>query len=139
MTPEDLDIMARTLWGEARGEPLAGKVAIAHVINNRFKKPGWWSRNPDQIQDDTISAVCRDPYQFSCWNDNDPNKSKLLAVKDTDTAFRDCLLATAGVLSGNFYDPTNGANHYHTKSVAPKWAAGQTPVAYVGNHIFYRL
>jgi len=139
MTPEDLNIMARTIWGEARGEGLAGKVAVAWVIYNRFKKPGWWSRHKDDVPDDTLAAVCKDPYQFSCWLESDPNRAKLLAVKDTDPAFRDCLLAVAGVLSGNFYDPTNGSNHYHTKGIGPKWAEGQTPVAYVGNHVFYRI
>ena len=34
----DIDILARTLWGEARGEPELGRVAVAHVVR-QYKTP----------------------------------------------------------------------------------------------------
>lgn len=139
MTPADLDIVARTIWGEARGESLEGKIAVGWIIRNRADNPKWWSRNPDDIPDDTPAAVCRDPAQFSCWLESDPNRAKLLAVTVTDAAFRECLMVTAGVLSGNMADPTGGANHYHAMSVAPRWAVGRQPDARVGNHLFYKI
>jgi len=44
-TEKDRNILARTLWGEARGESLAGQVAVACVIRNRVndaKDRSWW-------------------------------------------------------------------------------------------------
>ena len=40
-----LDTLARTLWGEARGEGRAGMQAVANVIRNRAARPGWWGRS----------------------------------------------------------------------------------------------
>ena len=131
MTPDDLDVMARTLWGEARGEALEGKIAVAWVIRNRADHPGWWGHG--------IAEVCRAPWQFSAWNADDPNRAKLIGVTARDDMFRDCLMVAAGVLSNNFPDPTGGANHYHAKGVSPNWVAGAAPVLRLRNHAFYKL
>ena len=42
----DLDIMALTVWAEARGEPVDGQRAVAWVLRNRAAKPGWWRPPP---------------------------------------------------------------------------------------------
>lgn len=138
---QDMEIMARTIWGEARGEEFAGKVAVGWVIRNRFEKPGWWTRNKDDIPDDTIAAACRDPWQFSCWNDKDPNRPALEAINISNTPFRECLLAVSGVLTGLCPDPTGRANHYKTSTLAwPKdWGDERDPVSIIGRHSFYRL
>lgn len=131
MTPADLDTMARTLYGEARGESMLGKIAVAWVIKNRADHPGWWGTG--------ITGVCKAPYQFSCWLEGDPNRMKLLNVRVTDDAFRECLMVTAAVLSDNFPDPTGSATHYHTDGISPKWAAGKTPNVKIGAHLFFTL
>lgn len=125
------DTVARTLWGEARGEGVAGMVAVACVILNRAKRPRWWGSNVEQ--------VCRKPYQFSCWLEDDPNRAKLLAVTEADPAFRQALLIADEVVSGRLKDVTNGADHYHTRGVAPVWSKGKTPCAEIGVHRFFRL
>ena len=43
MQKNDLDILARTLYGEARGEGTEGMEAVANVIMNRYRKPKWYS------------------------------------------------------------------------------------------------
>jgi N-acetylmuramoyl-L-alanine amidase len=138
----DLDTMARTLWAEARGEGREGMEAVAAVIMNRYAKPCWWSRQKgDGIPDDTIQAVCRDPWQFSCWNRNDPNLPKLLAVDIRDPAFRLALDVAAEAMSGQLQDPTGGAHHYKvTKLAWPKdWGPERAEADYVcGAHSFYR-
>ena len=131
MTPDDLDVMARTIWGEARGEPLEGKVAVAWVIKNRADHPGWWGHG--------VANVCRQPWQFSCWNADDPNRAKLIGVTARDEMFRESLMAAAGVLSGNLPDPTGGANHYHARGIAPNWAAGEVPTVRLRHHLFYKI
>ena len=37
-----LDLLARTVWGEARGECFRGKLAVAWVARNRAEHPRWW-------------------------------------------------------------------------------------------------
>lgn len=140
MTPEDIDIAARTVWGEGRGERLDGKIAIAWVIKNRVEmdihndgKPDWWGEG--------IAAVCKKRGQFSCWLKSDPNLKKLEAVTFTDGPFQFCLLAVAAVFSGNVPDPTHGATHYKVSALAwPKdWGPKKDPLVTLGNHSFYKL
>jgi len=134
----EIDVMARTIYGEARSESQEGMEAVAHVILNRVrhaKSRGghfWWGHD--------IVTVCQKPYQFSCWNPGDPNRPKLMQVEESDPHFATCLRiarrAVHGVLGA---DITNGADHYHTTAVAPKWSVGQTPVSQFGMHVFFRL
>ena len=137
ITAKELDVLSRTIWGEARGEPLLGKIAVAYVIYNRVtmdlhgaSKPDWWGEG--------VIGVCQNPAQFSCWNEHDNNRAKMLAVSADDDAAKECLYVALGVWLGHLSDPTAGATHYHAISVAPAWAkdkAGQQ----IGNHVFYRL
>lgn len=131
-----VDVLARTLWGEARGEGDKGMEAVACVILNRVKVTQergkfWWGEN--------IIQVCQKPYQFSCWNRADANFRKLQAVDERDiyyaTALRIARRAVAQVLG----DITNGATHYHEQSIMPYWAKGESPCAKIGRHVFYRI
>ena len=122
----DLWVTAQTIWGEARGEPIAGQRAVAHVIRNRCLKR---TMNPAQ--------VCLQAQQFSCWNFDDPNHDKLLTVDLLDPAFRRALCVAIDILSGLRPDPTYGATHYHALQITPYWAEGKTPCFRVGNHLFY--
>lgn len=65
ISPSALDTLTKTIWGEARGEGREGMIAVAWVILNRASIGGWWGNS--------IETVCLKPWQFSCWNANDPN------------------------------------------------------------------
>jgi spore germination cell wall hydrolase CwlJ-like protein len=130
------DILARTIWGEARGETLNGKEAVANVILNRFKlaqRRGsfWWGN--------TIEEICQKPMQFSCWNHNDPNYPKLIAVTEADQQFAICQRIARRALSGVLPDHTFDADHYHEASIHPNWSEGRVPTATIGHHVFYQL
>lgn len=126
-----IDVLARTLWGEARGEPAEGKIAVAWVICNRVAKPRWWGRD--------VISVCRKPWQFSCWNENDPNRTKLLAVTPATESFLRCIARAAGVLAGIYTDPTGGATHYLNPHLAdPDWDDGMIVTARIGRHVFFK-
>jgi spore germination cell wall hydrolase CwlJ-like protein len=126
----DLDTLARTIWGEARGEGVAGMTAVACVIANRVKRPGWWGRGWE--------GVCRKAWQFSCWNPLDPNREKLASVGTTDTQFRIAWDIATRAINGTLADTTGGADHYHEKSVRPDWVDTYRRTAIIGNHVFYR-
>ena len=132
----EIDVMARTLWGEARSEGQQGMEAVAMVILNRAgvaKRKGgfWWGSN--------IIQVCQKPFQFSCWNKADPNFKKLTAVTESDIHFVTALRVSRRAVLGMIKDKTNGATHYHTIDILPFWAKGQKPTTRIGRHIFYKL
>lgn len=131
-----IDTLARTLWGEARGEGPKGMEAVASVILNRVQvaeaKGGyWWGKD--------IISVCQKPYQFSCWNRSDPNYKQLVAVTEKDIHFATAARIARRAVAGTLKDTTGGADHYHATSITPDWAAGQKPTAMIGHHIFYKL
>ena len=136
-TDKAIDVLARTIWGEARGEPLRGQEAVAHVVLNRrnvARSRGrfWWG--------DDVIEICQKPYQFSCWLADDPNLPKLLEADADDPIFASCLrLARRAVNGALSDDPTDGATHYHARQILPNWAEGRAPLAEIGNHIFYRV
>lgn len=132
----EADVLARTLWGEARGEGTQGMEAVSCVVLNRVKIAGekgkyWWGN--------TIIQVCQKPYQFSCWNRSDPSFRKLQEVDETDLYFATALRVARRAIAGTLSDKTRGATHYHADTVSPYWARGQTPTATIGHHIFYCL
>lgn len=130
----DLDALVRTLFGEARGEPEAGQLAVAWVIRNRVEWPGaphWWGS--------TIGDVCRKAYQFSCWNENDPNCSLVQTLKPGTPEYDDLKRVASWVLEGNADDPTGHASHYERVGAGAAWAKGREFNTIIGNHAFYSI
>ena len=128
---DDLSVMARTVFGEARGEPQEGRLAVAHVILNRVRARGWWGAG--------VSEVCLKRWQFSCWNPGDPNRPRLFHIELDDRDLLGCVRACVEALSGAA-DPTGGATHYHAANLAtpPRWARGRLPDVVIGRHAFFR-
>lgn len=127
---KEIDVLARTIWGEARGEGQRGMQAVANVIMNRVNALSWFGN--------TVESVCKKPYQFSCWNANDPNASQCLRVSDTDAAFRQCLNIAKLAVDGRLADITGNADHYHAVGVNPSWAKTYRFTVQIGNHKFYK-
>ena len=130
-------ILAKTIYGEARGEyhrvdaGLMGLIAVGNVVMNRVQKGGWFGR--------TITEVCQKPYQFSCWLRNDPNAAMIAKVTEDDQLYRICLMVSENVMEGLWPDLVKGADHYHAVGIKPAWSVGSQVVARIGNHVFYRL
>jgi N-acetylmuramoyl-L-alanine amidase len=104
---------------------------VSEVIYNR-------AITQSRIYGATVEAVCRKPFQFSCWNDNDPNRTKLLAVNGSDGQFQICLQIAKQVTNGEITHFTKGARHYFDKRIpTPSWASGHTPSAEIRNHVFF--
>lgn len=131
---EDVLILARTVYGEARGENDKGRRAVAHTIINR-----WKSRSGQFRRDDTLATACLRHRQFSAWDAGTPaqsrNLDRMLMTGPNDRVFRACMAAALEAL--NEPDFTVGAKHYHTLSISPAWAKGHKPCFVTGNHAFY--
>jgi spore germination cell wall hydrolase CwlJ-like protein len=130
----DAHWMALTMWGEGRGEGEAGMRAIGHVIRNR-----WQAKRHGAYVTDTVSAA----WQFSAWNQGDPNRARMLDIDGLRFGSRDHQLwltakrLATDILAGRSADPTGGALFYHTTGVQPAWSRGVMPVAQVGSHLFF--
>ena len=134
---DELDLVTATIFGEARGEPIEGKVAVGCVIRNRVLDPRWPL---------TYKEVVLQPKQFSCWNNYDSNYgSTLRATVPTlswqDMAWQECRLVAHGIIYDRLMDNTKGSNHYHSSKIAklPKWAEGSEVMKQYGGHLFYKL
>jgi uncharacterized protein (TIGR02594 family) len=130
----DQIILARTIYGEARGEQADGKAAVASVVLNRAKIGGWYGHS--------IEEVCLKRKQFSCWNANDPNRAiiKDMEAHEGDQTFDRCFDLSAQAILGQLDDKTGGATHFHADTMRrfPDWAKGATRTAHIGHHIFYK-
>lgn len=112
----DLNLLARCVYAEARGEPYTGQVAIAAVVLNRVKSSSF---------PNTISGVIYQPYAFTAVNDGQinltPNSSAYKAAQDA--------------LNG--WDPTYGCLYYYNpKTATSSWIWSRKTVVTIGNHNF---
>ena len=136
----DIDVVARTIFGEARGEyyrpdgGISALISVANVMRNRVEGSKRFGK--------TYQEVCRKPYQFSCWNPRDPNALLVARIqRGEDRLFDICLKVAENVIDGVWPDITSGANHYHASWMKsyPAWAVGTVPSYRCGQHIFYKL
>lgn len=130
MTQSQDVYLAKTIWGEARGEGLRGMQAVANVVMNRVNAASWYGAS--------IKDVVLKPQQFSCWNANDPNRAKIDKLSIEDLAASGALNVARQVISGQLKDITGGATNYHATSVNPAWAEKMTKTVQIGNHVFYK-
>jgi N-acetylmuramoyl-L-alanine amidase len=141
----ETQILTLTLWGETRGEPVEGKVAVGCVIRNRVETGRWG---------DSYAKVCLAAYQFSCWRKEGgaSNHKDVMAMADIlssgrevhDLALRECGYIAHGIIAGWLQDRTRGATHYYAPEAMvpmgkiPAWAINLSPCATVGDHLFFK-
>ena len=138
LSPTEIDTLARTIYGEARGESLLVQCAVAWVVCNRVSaarlKPGqyrWWG--------DSVAGVCLKRWQFSCWNEADPNLPRIRAARIGEPVFDRCYASALLVTGGSILDPTDQSTHYHDDSISMPgdWQA-MTRTVRIGPMHFFR-
>lgn len=114
----DLYLMARAVYGEARGESYTGKVAVAAVILNRVKSADF---------PDTIAGVIYQPWAFTAVHDGQINMG-------TD---EECIKACRDAMNG--WDPTYGCIYYYNPATATnQWIRSRPIIVTIGKHVFCR-
>lgn len=125
--------LAIGVYMEARGEPYAGKLAVAYTKMNRITDPRW----PNTIED-----VIFQPHQFSWTEPGDPNRMKLDEISWDDPVFDECYKSAVSAYYTLQDDPSKGANHYlnrHILKILPSWYDSTKITAIIGNHEFLKL
>ena len=119
----DWTCLTEALYFEARGESIKGQVAVAEVILNRVDSP----RYPD-----SVCGVVNQGCQFSYTCDGHSE-----AMHESGAEAQVGKIA-AVMLEGAPRELTDGATHYHTVAVNPRWASAFPMTAQIGVHRFYR-
>ena len=115
---DSVQLLARCVNGEARGEPYAGQVAVAAVILNRVEHPSF---------PDTLSGVIYQPGAFTAVNDGQIN----VPIDPASTVYQACQDAMNG------WDPSNGAIYYYNPAkTTNQWIYSREVIGKIGNHLF---
>lgn len=112
----DVNLLARVISAEARGESYTGQVAVGAVILNRIESPSF---------PNTIAGVIYQPGAFTCLNDGQFNQP---VVDSAKRAAQDAI---------NGWDPTNGAIYYYNpKTAVSQWIRTRPIMLRIGEHVF---
>lgn len=116
LTENDIQLMANAVYGEARGEPFEGQVAVAAVILNRINHPDF---------PNTVYGVIFEPRAFTAVADGQiyltPNENAKKAVREAI----------------NGWDPTLGCIYYFNPDTATSaWIWTRQQMMTIGKHIF---
>jgi Cell Wall Hydrolase len=144
----DVDVMTRTVIGEAAREGEAGKLAVIHVMLNRARKNvSWYGGN-------TVSSVALHKsvsirgerrittWQFEPWMSR---RDYLWTISRESPLYKHSRRLVLCALNGDVGcdDPTDGATHFLEPNIVrlrsgtlPKWASNNG--IRIGNHVFFK-
>lgn len=137
---DDIEALTLTVWGESRGEDIAGKIAVAMVVRNRLRQHYRGAK--------TYVDVCLAHLQFSAWSQEVTamQKEQELLTGDpqlkhvNDPTLRICWEVARATIAGTLADNTGNANHYFSVIITPPtWAQQQFCTAEIGKHRFYNI
>ncbi len=133
----DLQALTLTIWGEARSEPIEGKIAVAMVIRNRVLAHYGGAQ--------TYTDVCLARAQFSAWTEEAKQMDDAeieLSGGHADPVLSLCEEIARATIAGLLADNTGNANHYVTTLLLhtnpPVWTRGVIGRP-IGSQTFMRL
>ena len=116
----DVQMLARCVNGEARGEEYTGQVAVAAVILNRVDHSSF---------PNTIAGVIYQPGAFTAVSDGQID----VPIDPNSTVYKACQDAMNG------WDPSGGAIYYYNPAkTTNKWIYSREVICRIGNHVFAR-
>lgn len=116
----DVQMLARCVNGEARGEEYTGQVAVAAVILNRVDHPSF---------PNSIAGVIYQPGAFTAVSDGQID----VPIDPNSTVYKACEDAMNG------WDPSGGAIYYYNPAkTTNNWIYSREVICRIGNHVFAR-
>jgi N-acetylmuramoyl-L-alanine amidase len=109
-------LLARLIYGEARGESYVGQVAVGAVVMNRIKSASF---------PNSMAGVIYQSYAFTAVDDGQINLTPNATAKK------------AALDAMNGWDPTYGALYYYNPTTATSgWIFSRQTTVVIGNHVF---
>ena len=127
-----LTCLALNIYHEARGEPKAGQYAVAEVTMNRVASPRYPNTICEVVYQKNWDSIRRRYVGAFSWTEFDV-KPKL-----KKRSWHRAVAVAKAVYYQEEAPRLEGALFYHATSIKPSWARHKTPVAHIGQHIFYR-
>ena len=137
------ECLALNMYHEARGQGIAGELAVSAVVLNRVNDKRYPNTICEVVEQGPTRASWQNPKvrypiknrcQFSwfCDGKSDTPRNKKIYNRMYSLA--------EGILNNeiSFLDITGGATHYHADYVSPAWAKTKTKTVEIQDHIFYR-
>jgi spore germination cell wall hydrolase CwlJ-like protein len=121
---EEMKCLAGAVYFEARGEPLAGQLAVAQVIINRTEDP----RFPA-----SYCAVVQQQGQFSFIK-----RGRMPDIRTASPAWAKARAIAEIAHHGLWQSEAEGAVFFHARYVRPQWSHRKQRLAQIDTHIFYR-
>lgn len=127
---DQTNCLALAVYFEARGEPRAGRVAVAQVILNRAESGAYPASICGVVfQNQHRRNACQ--FSFACDGAAD--------IPKETAAWRQAQEVAKEVMQGKgLIKAVASATHYHASYVSPRWASKLTRVSTIGSHVFYR-
>ncbi len=131
LSPQDRDLMVRTVLGEAADQSPEGQAAVAHVIMNRAQHPDFGGSPSD---------VVLAKGQFEPWQ---TRARSLLSIDPKSDQYQRAAAIVDATANGSTPDPTKGATYFLQPDIVrqrrggtlPDWASG--PNVQIGAHQFF--
>ncbi len=121
--------LTSAIYYEAASESDDGQRAVAQVILNRVRHPGWPNTVCGVIYQGSEASGCQ--FSYAC-------DGSMIRMPSRDGWVRASRVARAA-LAGYVHAPVGLATFYHTPQVNPTWNKRLITTALIGNHIFYRM
>ena len=138
---QDVSCLALNIYHEARGQSIAGQIAVGQVTLNRVKD----NRFPNTICEVVMQGPHRASWkgtgemipvrhrcQFSWYCDGKSDKIK------QRKAYNQIVSLSQILIDQDMIDITSGATHYHAYYVSPAWARSKKRTTKIEDHIFYK-
>ncbi len=127
----DLMCLARNIYHEARGEPLAGQLAVAEVTMNRVASRHFPDTVCDVVYEKRLDTVRNRLVGAFSWTEFE-------TVEEPRGIQWERARRAAEAIYDEQHEPTiPRALFYHADRIEPRWARHKKRVAKIGRHIFY--
>lgn len=132
----DVNVLARTIYGIARGSDEETREALVALIMNRCASA--MTHDTNKTWGLTIADVCLKPGQFGCWDADSPNRSSAILAAPGDLAFMECFLLATRAAHGFYSDETNGADTFTEAGDFTSLEGANEKLVTIGPYDFYR-
>jgi cell wall hydrolase len=122
------DCLRRAVYYEARGEPVAGQIAVAQVVLNRAKL-GRWGSSICRVINQGVKRGQKCQFSFACrsWLAPPRGTARQQAIWVADEVLED----------GAWLREMSEATHFHRNDLAPVWRLALKEIGHIGSHVFY--